>query len=211
MNDKTELYIPQHHSVSDWDFEFGADNRSLSPTQFVSAPTSLLFKKPASGVWMPVILCRHAPTLVLPEGEVRTWVHSYYPHVHPAIFRNQAALNSANSQNCYEIYITETHTYLHRYIAGGLSVRASTTGIVSDNQWWHYRTVFWNGETPGHEDALCVNVFREVDSAWVQMGGTLYDTSNYWKDSVINRAGFRARSFYDRQQYWDDTEIWGPV
>ncbi len=211
MDKKSELILPKHHSVSDWDFEHGATYRSLSATQFVSAPTSLRLLKPTAGVWQSAILCREAATLVLPEGEVRNWQYGYYKAVHPALFRNQAGLNSANHLNCYEIYITSTNTYLNRWIAGVLSVRGSTAGVAYQYAWTRYKTVWWNGETPAHDAALAVNVFIEVAGEWVQMGVTLYDTHNSWKDSGINRAGFRARSFSNHSQYWDDTEIWGPV
>ncbi|MBA7542159.1 hypothetical protein ES705_34478 [subsurface metagenome] len=203
--------IPVHHSVVDWDFESGATNRSLSATKYVSAPTSLCMLEPGSTTFRPTILCRHPDTLCLPQGEVRNWEYGYYYIKYMANFRNQAPLGSANYTNCYEIFMSAAVISLDRYLAGVYSRRDSTVGVAYSNQWAHYRIFWYNGETPGHVPALCVDVYREITGEWVKSGNTLYDTHNSFKDSAINRAGFRAYSKYNNPQYWDDTEIWGPV
>jgi len=207
---KGKIYLPKHHSVADWDFENGATNRSLSATQFVSAPTSLKMISPTWVDTYETILCRIDTTQCLPQGEIRNWHYKHEQHLDPACFRNQAALGSANHANCYSIYLAGTNCYLGRYIANVLSIRAQTTCQVTIDTWQHWRVVFWNGLNPDLLEALCVSLYREVAGEWVQEGETMYDTDNSFKDSATNRCGFIAR-FYAHIQYWDDTEIWGPV
>lgn len=203
--------IPVHHSLADWDFQFGATNRSLSAVQYVSAPTSLLIKKFGSGAWHDAILCRIPATLCLPQGEVRTWIYSYDRAQTISSFRNQAVLGTANYTNTYLLHLTGDTAQLNRHLAGVFSNRDTTTCPSFRNVWAHYCVFWYNGKTPGYVPALCVDVYREITGEWVKQGDTLYDTDNSWKDSGRNRAGFRAYSTYDHLQYWDDTEIWGPI
>ncbi len=203
--------LPVHHTISDWDFERGATNRSLSAARYISAPTSLRFLEPTSSQFLNNILCRIPATLCLPQGEVRTWVYGYYLAFTVALFRNQAALGSANELNCYQVYLAGTTSRLVRKLGGVLSFRDDSTCTSFINTWTHYRVFWYNGETPGGTPALCVDLYREIAGEWVKEGSTLYDTDNSFKDSAINRAGFRARSRNNWPQYWDDTEIWGPV
>lgn len=203
--------IAKHHTLADWDFEHGATNRSLSAAKYVSAPTSLLIVEPGSTTFYDTILCRIPATLLLPQGEVRTWSWVYLSAIQIAHFRNQAPLGSANALNTYEVYLAGTNSYLYRYIAGGSSLRDQSTCSTFLNQWVHYRVFWYNGETPGGAPALCVDLYREVAGEWQKEGSTLYDTANSWKDSAINRAGFRSRTRLGAGQWWDDTEIWGPI
>ena len=203
--------MPVHHSVVDWDFQYGATNRSLSATRCVSEPTSLRILEPGSTAFRDTILCRHPDTQCLPQGEVRNWEYGAFYLKHVASFRNQAPLGSANFENCYEIFVASANISLDRYLLGVYSRRDITTGTGFLSQWTHYRSFWYNGETPGHVPALCVDVYREIAGEWVKEGNTLYDTANSWKDSAINRAGFKSYSRYGVPQYWDDTEIWGPV
>jgi len=206
-----EKLIPVHHSVVDWDFQHGPQYRSLSATQYVSAPTSLRFLKPTLGTWRNAVLCRHPDAQCLPQGEVRTWVWAYYTGRCVALFRNQKALGNAAFANTYGLFVTTATATLIRYINSVYSVRDSTTCIGHQNHWDHYRVFWYNGKTPGDVPALCVDVYYESAGEWVKQGDTLYDTANYWKDSGTNRAGFRGYSEANHPQYWDDTEIWGPV
>ena len=203
--------IIAHHSVIDWDFQYGATNRSLSSIQYVSPPTSLRILEPTTATFLDTILCRIPETQCLPQGEVRNWQYCYYRNLHPAVFRNQAVLGTADSENCYFVYLASTIAYLYRVISGVNSKRDQTTCQTFVDTWTHYRVVFWNGYTPALEEALCVNLYREVAGEWIQEGETMYDTDNSFKDSETNRIGFAARSLANHPQYWDDTEIWGPV
>ncbi|GAI96584.1 unnamed protein product, partial [marine sediment metagenome] len=154
--------LPKHHSVADWDFQEGATNRSLSAIQYVSEPTSLRILEPGSTQFYDAILCRIAETQCLPQGEVRNWQYSYYRYKHPAIFRNQAVLGTADTQNHYSVYLAGTIAYLYRHIAGVSSLRDQSTCQTFVDTWTHYRTLFWNGLTPELLEALCVNIYREV-------------------------------------------------
>ncbi|GAI70004.1 unnamed protein product [marine sediment metagenome] len=202
--------LPAHHTLADWDFESGSAYRSLSATYYVSAPTSLKILKP-TGSWSEEVLCRIPATLCLPQGEVRTWFRYKYASYMPCSFRNQKALGSADHRNCYDVYLTATTAQLRRFINGGLSVRDSTPCVTLTDAWNHYRFFWYNGETPGEVPALCVDVYRDVAGEWIKQGSTLYDTSNWYKDSATNRCGIRPSSYAPNSSYYDDTEIWGPV
>ncbi|MBA7623451.1 hypothetical protein ES703_30847 [subsurface metagenome] len=208
---KGKIYVPKHHSVADWDFEFGATNRSLSAVQYVSPPTSLRILEPTSADFRDTVLCRIAETQCLPQGEVRNWAWYNYIALMVACFRNQAPLGTANFQNCYYVHLSGTSARLYRYIGGVISLRDQTTCQTFGQAWAHYRVLFWNGLTPSLEEALCVNLYHGVGDIWTQEGQTMYDTDNSWKDSEINRIGFVPYSSDNREQYWDDTEIWGPA
>lgn len=205
------MLIPVHHSIEDWDFQQGATNRSLSATQYVSAPTSLRILQPTSADFHDAILCRHPDTLCLPQGQVINWVYSYYYSQVVANFRNQVALGTANYSNCYEVAVLQTTVDLIRFVGGVFSRRDRTTGQGFQNSWHQYRVFWYNGKTPAEVPALCVDVYLNIAAEWVKQGATMYDTANMWKDSAINRTGFRAFSGYNHPQYWDNTEIWGPV
>jgi hypothetical protein len=205
-----EIYVPKHHSVTDWDFQHDALYRSLSPAAYVSFPTSLKFTGPDGNLRSDTILCRIAETQCLAQGEVRTWVRWKTYGQYPAIFRNQHALGGANLDDCYALTVFTTSWKLYRVIDGGFVLIGETAASSSVETWEHWRTVYWNGLTPDLEEALCVELYKEVDSSWVKQGDTLYDTQNQFKDSEINRSGFDGRFDDTWTPYFDDTEIWGP-
>ncbi len=206
-----KLITPTHHSVSDWDFSAGI-SYILDNAFFVSPPSSLkLFGITAPAV-LRLNLCRLPDTLNLPEGEVRSWTryeHAMWP---PRLFfRNQTALGSAVYSNTYFWVLQANVAYFARYFLGAYRVIGQFAISMNINTWEHWRCVWWNGTTPGHDEAIAVDLYKEVAGLWVQQGSTLYDTDNKWKDSAINRAGI---GFTDRDNYdvwFDDTEIWGPV
>lgn len=204
--------IAAHHSLADWDFEKGATSRNLDPNYFISAPTSLHFTTYPDAT-IDCILCRISETQLLPQGEVRTWLrrHTTNTSCGPAMFRNQAALGSSNSTNCYFLYMAYGAIILYRSINNVWSEEGSWTWAQPSDTWTHFRTFWYNGKTPGEEDALCVDLYREVSGQWVKMEGTKYDTANQWKDSEINRCGVLTYIRPYAESWFDDTEIWGPV
>ncbi len=207
-----KLLLPGHHSVVDWDFRHGALYRSLSTTKYVSAPTSLKFLNPTGYYIWDTVLCRLDGTLCLPQGEVRTWLYptAGWAH-HPVSFRNQAPLGTSNNQNCYFIELSYLVAHLYVSLSGTWYLMGSTATSYSLTEWAHWRTAWYNGKTPGEVPALCVDFYKEVAGEWVKQGSTMYDTSNRWKDSAVNRCGIEGDSTGNKAKYWDDTEIWGPV
>ncbi len=203
--------IPVHHTLADWDFRHGATYRSLSAAQFISAPTSLRFLNATAINIFDTVLCRLPATQCLPQGEVRTWVYGYDINFRIASFRNQAPLGTANWANSYQLILTSTQARLYRYIDGAYSHRSTTSCQAFSNTWTHYRIFWYNGETPAGVAALCVDLYREIAGEWVKEGSTMYDTANTFKDSETNRCGFEGNSYNNQLQYFDDTEIWGPV
>lgn len=203
-----------HHSLTDWDFQFPNGERSLDPVDYISPPSSLKFG-PVAAAYYCTILCRIPATQCLPQGEFRAWFRTDENYFIPAMFRNQAPLGSADWNNCYMIsqYFEPTGYLirLHRRRADVDSIRDTTYGYHAFNEWIHYRTFWYNGKNPAEQDCLCVECFREVAGEWVKLGDTLYDTSNYFKDSAINRVGHHASVHAPTYVNFDDSEIWGPV
>ncbi|MBA7683869.1 hypothetical protein ES703_92255 [subsurface metagenome] len=204
-----KLLVP-HHTITDWDFKDGSTARSLANDYFVSAPTSLKYVWPP-GYWETVVLCRIPGTLCLPQGELRTWVRTTSAFQYLCTFRNQAALGSANVLNCYNTYLSGNRLYWHRQVAGVETFVEWTASFTRTNEWVHYRFVWYIGLTPGEETALCLDHYRDIAGEWVKLGETMYDTQNLWVDSEINRCGFQPFVGYTWTDWFDDTEIWGPV
>lgn len=201
-----------HHTIADWDFQRGANARSLDPSYYISPPTSLKFTTDPS-LGSNTILCRIPETLCLPQGEVRTWLRRDTPYIGPTpgSFRNQAALGGASIANCYFFYMQYAFIVLYRSINNAWTEIYTWDWPEPDNVWYHFRTFWYNGKTPAEVPALCVDLYREIAGEWVKQGDTAYDTANWWKDSEINRCGPFCYVGTNRQSWFDDTEIWGPV
>ncbi|GAH92036.1 unnamed protein product [marine sediment metagenome] len=202
--------LAAHHTVADWDFQQGSQYRSLDATYFISEPTSLKLGPPPVN-WPDTVLCRIPATQLLPQGEVRTWMRVHMVACYPAVFRNQHALGGADDQNCYFLQQAAAAVYLYRMVGGFSTLCDQTTGYFAIDTWLHYRTVWYNGKTPGEVPALCVDYYREIAGEWIKLGNTMYDTVNMFKDSAINRVGFHAFLYPNTYSWFDDTEIWGPV
>ncbi|MBA7557890.1 hypothetical protein ES705_50668 [subsurface metagenome] len=200
-----------HHSVINWDFNYGVLHRSLSATRYISAPTSLKLMNTGAGTIEHDILCRLDTTLNLAQGEARTWRWATYTGTDLFLFRNQAALGSANKLNSYIIHRAGNNHYLDRYIAGVYERIGYWVSPSIAQTWEHWRVVWWNGVDGGGNPALAVDFYQEVDSAWVKKGATVYDIDNQWSDSDINRCGLLGLSASFNPWWFDDTEIWGPV
>ncbi|GAI00766.1 unnamed protein product, partial [marine sediment metagenome] len=144
-----------HHTLADWDFQYGAVGRLLDTDFFISEPTSLKMFSLVGAV-PSVTLCRIPATLCLPQGELRTWFRTQYLSYQPFMFRNQAPLGVASQTNCYLLLMTTNRARLRRYVAGAMTDVYSTTCYNAVDEWIHYRVFWYNGKTPAEEDALCV-------------------------------------------------------
>lgn len=202
--------IAVHHSLTDWDSELGDQYRSLDTSVYVSPPSSLLFVG-GTGWKSGCTLCRVPATLCLPQGEVRTWWRSNQTYDNGVTFRNQAPLGTATWANCYRTYQMTTYIDVFRTVGGDSTSLAQLPFEVSALTWYHLRVFWYNGYTPGEEEAICIDVYMEEDEEWVKIGDTVYDTENMWKDSEINRAGLMTWFSSGIRRWFDDTEIWGPV
>lgn len=206
-----KIKTKKHHSVVDWDFTAGTF-KVLSAATFVSAPTSLLVWNRNGDTIHPAILCRVAETLCIAQGEVRTWAITWdFSRDFRLTFRNQHTLGGASYSNCYNWRITGAWAHLFRTIADAEVLIGSIALDWPIWVWHHWRTRYWSGKTPGGADALCVELYWEVAGEWVQLGTTLYDTNDQWKDSEINRSGIGLWCDPGKGYYFDDTEIWGTV
>ncbi|MBA7587164.1 hypothetical protein ES708_29182 [subsurface metagenome] len=202
--------LAEHHTIADWDFEHGGLYRALSDDHFISPPTSLKYGY-GPDYWKTSVLCRIPETQCLPQGEFRTWFRTQASFVRGICFRNQAALGTANFDNCYYVYIYTPGLYFRKVVGSVESGIDHTPSYFANNEWIHYRVFWYNGFTPAEVPALCLDHYYEVDGEWVKLGDTLYDIADLWADSEINRVGFRPYIATIWYNWWDDTEIWGPV
>lgn len=206
-----EIKTKEHHTVADWDFTAGTC-KELTAVLFVSAPSSLWVRQTGGCAVRPAILCRIAGTLCIAQGEVRTWHYTgNRTRDFRMPFRNQHALGGADFEDTYYWGITGDWATLRRVIGGALVIIDTIPVAFGNNEWHHWRTVYWNGKNPLGEDALAVELYEEVAGDWVQQGETLYDTLNQWKDSEINRSGIGCWVDGVNYHLFDDTEIWGAI
>ncbi|MBA7536770.1 hypothetical protein ES705_29034 [subsurface metagenome] len=199
-----------HHSISDWDFEDGDEYRELSTAQFVSPPTSLLYAGDGHGV-NTRILCRIPATLVLPQGEMRSWVYPSNSFFRLFMFRNQAVLGTANFLNCYSLTIYANVARFSRWLVGVETIVDVTACHYFLNEWTRYRIVWYTGMSPREVEAICLDLYYEVAGEWVKEGETMYHDDNLWVDEPVNRCGLTVYVLPANLIYFDDTEIWGPL
>ncbi|MBA7527946.1 hypothetical protein ES705_20128 [subsurface metagenome] len=200
----------EHHSVADWDFS-SSITRTLDNAIYVSPPSSLRISGPALSMVERSALCRIPETQVLPEGELRCWFRQ--PEVQFGqnfLFRNQAALGTANFDDCYMWSLRWNQAYFYRVLGGTGALLRQFAITRTANTWAHWRTVWWNGINPGGQPSLAVDLYEEVTGNWVQRNATFYHTDNEWKDSAVNRCGIGGYERRDMTSHFDDTEIWGP-
>ncbi len=202
--------ILSHHSISDWDWQHGASYRSLDPVTFVVAPSSLKFQVAGGTQVHSTALLRAAMLQCIPQGELRTWYRCYVPSGYFMNFRNQAPLGSASYVNCYEFQAGSTVITFRRNLGGGYTIIGTYPMTFSSNTWYHFRTRWWNGNDPGGNPALCVDLYVEIAGNWSKLGSTLYDTTNSWAGSAVNRVGLSLFSIANWQTNYDETEIWTP-
>lgn len=194
-----------HHSITDWDWQGGVAGRSLDPTVFISPPSSLRMYY-ATTYPQYSILCRDLLVRNLPQGEIRMWRKGHRTDVGPACFRNQNALGTANFSPGYSIKLGLPNCQILRDI----TIIGTLPITVVIDVWEHWRVRWYNSEDGAGNPALAIEIYKEVAGAWVSQIGTFYDTQNKYKDSAINRVGFRTHAAFGSAENYDDTEIWGP-
>lgn len=199
----------KHHSISDWDWSLDSTFRSLSAAYYNSPPTSIKIGK-ANQTCVNTVLSRDASCQCLPQGQLISWVKKLTLGSAGFIFRNQAALDSANWLNAYHFYYLPTMWTLYRRIAGVTVNIGSVTPGMDIGEIAHCKLVWFNGENPAGNPALVVAFYKEIDDVWVQQSSSIYDTTNQFKDSPINRCGHFTALQPNQFVHFDDTEIWGP-
>lgn len=184
---------------SDWDFS-GA-GWTIETAQYVSSPSSIYS---AAGLYL---LCRKSTCQVLPEGQFVTWLRRATTAAGLyAFFRNQTALGSAGYQNTYAVIrsLGAGNAILRRFNSGtptDVGIFGSL-GALSINTWYKFRVTWWR-----NWGKLRVRLERWTGSAWQQEGSDVEDATNQWDTSSVNRVGFSMQG----SDYWDDTEIYGPL
>ena len=200
-----------HKSLVDWDFSAGTE-KALDSTIFVSPPSSLRIYSTIYASNLRNVLCRVPATQCIAQGELRTWFRTNNnARAMRLMFRNQAALDSATNENTYAVKFESLQVSYERWVAGAGTIIGGVAGFIEDDIWYHLRIIYWSGVDLEGTPALNIELYREVDAAWVKQGDTIFDTQDKWKDSEINRSGLHADTYRDRIFYWDDTEIWGAV
>jgi len=205
-----KLLTPIHHSIGDWDKTPNA-LYSLSADDYVDAPTSLKIGGAACTEEGTPFLCRLVDTRVLPQGRLTTW-HKGDPvagttHLY---FRNQAALGTSNNENTYYVLIMGNMWRLYRMIADAQTLLGQNAMVTEDDLFYYDRITWWNGLNPHCDPALVVMLERYNGDIWVQQGDWLYDTTNQWAASAINRCGPGCNQLNDVEVFIDMTKIEGP-
>ncbi len=208
----SKIALAPHHSVVDWDFEPGQVHE-LDSSYYVSSPTSLHLGHYPTGTPDGCVLCRVADTLVIPDGRIITAARQRSPtNQYRLVFRNQAALGTANMLNCYRIRTSHLDWMLERINDGTPTAIGGGVTHHEQDAWMWLRITFYSGADPGNGSALVFTYEHYLDGEWVQQGAPAYDAVDAWKDSGINRLGLATFGlFAGWEQWYDDTEIWGPA
>jgi len=191
-------------SLGDWKFAF--PQYELSPTKYVSEPTSLA-TTPAN---VPRdVVCQVPAAYVLPYGRV---IYSCYfeEGSHASMTFRLQTLTALNAwQNSYMFRIVGGgQAKVRNYVAGGTVFNYDFAWTPALNTWHKLRCTWWLGLQGGVTPALACQLEVWEGGAWVSKG-IGYDTVNRWADSNINAVGHYLHRTTD-VQYIDDTEIYGP-
>lgn len=203
-----------HHSTADWDYS--SIYWTLISAFYVSPPSSLKVWHAASGTQITSILSRADCAQCVPQGRIlnniRTNNFSYaWPLV---IFRNQAALGTANHQNCYYVVFYDAACWTFRQV-NNVPTQIGTSsypgGNLLINTWYLVRVTWWN------DGPINLTIRTEIyrNGAWETADPEIHDPNNQFKDSEINRAGIGAYCYSGhvstRYTAHDDTSIYVPA
>lgn len=199
---------PLHHSANvDWDWSH--DDYELTTEQYVSEPKCLKWQAPTTP-WRQT-LCKHAGTTVLNEGRVVSWLRTTIATANPAVmFRNQAAVGTANYLNMYILNFAPnlSQIQLGKFVGGsGVGIDSNAFGggfTFPINTWRKVRVTWW--ETGG---VMYVRVEWYHDTEWTNICDELFDADNMWSGETVNRCGLHFGGA-GGVVYADDTEVWGP-
>ena len=183
---------------SDWDFE--NSNWTIDSGQYVSSPSSLKNTGNCN------ILSRRSNCQNLPQGRVIFWWRATGTALWLSIhMRNQAALGTADRQNCYTLVrtLSGSQAQVNRYEAGTSVWYQSfgTPAALLADTWYKFRVTWWN-----NWGKIRFRLERWNGSAWVQEGSDIEDSTNKWNTSSVNRVGLQLINL---TEYHDDTELWG--
>jgi len=204
-----EPLLPVHHSLSDFDWQYGASFRSLDPAWYTSSPTSLKIAGAITGTQMAWLL-RTAPTQALSQGRIDSSMKRGINAQPGFCFRNQRALGGADWQNCYVLVGYGLTWQLQRWVGGAYTAVGTTGTCLVNGESGAFRVDFWNGENLAGTPALCVALYRSILAVWTLDGPILYDTTNKWNGNPVNRVGLFTSSAASNYLWFDDTNFWIP-
>ena len=202
------LYLPNHHSASDWDIS--STDWTIATDQYISPPSS--FKMPTLGEAPNIhLLCKHTSALQLPYGRLITYHRFKSSETTMRIdFRNTAPPGSVNFNNCYQVTaVTNAIQWtLREYLAGVQQRLWNRSKIpLSPDTWYRYRLSWW-----WDWDVLNLSFDIWLDGAWQQQGDIISIPNDLFVIETYQRVGIQssAGNFYD-YIWFDDTEIWEVV
>jgi hypothetical protein len=190
--------------VADWDKE--SSQWSLDTTRKVSDPSSIRIRN-TTGDRLNVFLSRNESAQNVRDGMMIGYC--LYPSGISYVgfgftFRNQAALGSADHNNCY-LWYYNTNTgnlHLYRYVGGSLTNLRTVSVSYPPDTWMRFKTSWWSDPGLG---GLVIRLERWDGSNWVKVFDDYVDSADYWKDSSVNRCGPLG---YYNGSWHDDTEIY---
>jgi len=210
INSTPVLMAPQHHSVSDWDFEYGT--WELNADQFISPPTSLRLTSPSGTGVYHAVLCRHATVQELDEGYLEAFFRTTtILDSRPCFFiRNHQPLGTAHRYNGYMMYFGGGTCDWFFYTAAGVRTQMGSVSFGVDNHvWYGVRFKWWNGTNPTDDPATVMEISKWAAGTWSDPT-TLYDNAENNKGPGINRVGVGGWIKSGRYTYHDDTKIMYP-
>ena len=195
----SDLTLPEHHSVSDWDKPQGP-TYVLDSNTYYEAPSS--FRMCKANTQNCAILSRRSNCQCVPEGAVESAFRSnYLTYCRPGvIFHNQSPLGETSLSNGYHIWISGSLAKLVKTVGGSATTLGEWNRSISNSTWYRERYSFAIVGTD-------LFVRREYwdGTKWVKVGDDLIDTSPPWLNSTINRLGLFALVSNGTQYYvWHD-------
>ena len=146
--EETLILTEEWGNESGWNFEAEADfGHEISTEEFVSSPSSLkLYAIGRIGTTERAILSTNGGAQALSEGRIvsQLWNSTYSGSWPAMIFRNQAALGSANLYNCY--FVKFGGIQLVKYVSGVEDIIGSFDYIMSSGLWYKYRLTWWEAD-----------------------------------------------------------------
>ena len=195
----SDLTLPEHHSVSDWDKPQGPIY-VLDSNTYYEPPSS--FRISSINVYNCAILSRRSNCQCIPEGAVESAfrANSLSYTRSGVVFHNQSPLGETSLSNGYHIVISDGAAELVKTVNGSPNTIGQWSRSLNNNTWYRerysfvivgtdlfFRREYWDG------------------AKWVQVGDDFFDSSPPWLNSTINRLGLFALVSNGTQYYvWHD-------
>lgn len=209
--------MPEHHSVSD--FDFSSFYWSLKADKFHSPPSSVSFRY-AAGYLINFALLHHSITGPMEQGQIASWFYTSWlgNHVLQAfVFRNISPDGDASVFPFYAVCFTQKYAYWRKYTAPNTYTTIATwysgaNSWIEAGAWGKIRCSWWNGiDTHGVPATVC-RIESYLTGVWIPSADA-YDPEQVNLGAPVQRSGvgFHPTLYNNTFNYIDDTEFYLPV